>query len=82
MTNCRKQHPRQCKAIDQAAAALITDLKRRGLLDETLIVWGGEFGRTPVAQGASNAHWGRDHHPHGFSMFMAGGGIQPGVSYG
>ena len=58
-------------------AALIQDLKRRGMLDETLLVWGGEFGRTPMAQGD-----GRDHHMKGFSIFMAGGGIKPGVTYG
>lgn len=78
----QENHSRQCRAIDQAAAALIKDLKRRGLLDETLVIWGGEFGRTPVAQGSSPTDWGRDHHPHGFTMFMAGGGIRPGVSYG
>jgi hypothetical protein len=75
-------HERQCKAIDQGVAALILDLKRRGLLDETLVIWGGEFGRTPVAQGGSKDEWGRDHHPHGFTMFMAGGGIRGGVTYG
>ena len=58
--------------------ALITDLKQRGMLDETLIVWAGEFGRTPMSQGGS----GRDHHNHGFSIWMAGGGIRPGVTYG
>ena len=65
------------KEVDQATAALITDLKQRGMLDDTLIVWGGEFGRTPMAQGS-----GRDHHIRGFSMFMAGGGIRGGVTYG
>ncbi|MBI1320064.1 MAG: DUF1501 domain-containing protein [Candidatus Hydrogenedens sp.] len=63
--------------VDQASAALVTDLKQRGMLDETLVVWGGEFGRTPMAQGD-----GRDHHIKGFSMWMAGGGIKPGISYG
>jgi hypothetical protein len=62
-------------------AALIKDLRDRGLLDETLVIWGGEFGRTPVAQGEGDK-WGRDHHPHGFTMWMAGGGIRGGVSYG
>jgi uncharacterized protein DUF1501 len=72
-----------CKSADQATAALITDLKQRGMLDETLIVWGGEFGRTPMAQGdVSNLKAGRDHHIKGFSMFLAGGGIKPGMSYG
>ncbi len=63
--------------VDQASAALVTDLKQRGMLDDTLIIWGGEFGRTPMAQGN-----GRDHHIKGFSCWMAGGGIKPGMSYG
>ena len=63
--------------VDQGAAALIKDLKRRGMLDETLIVWGGEFGRTPMAQGN-----GRDHHIKGFSVWMAGGGIKGGATHG
>jgi hypothetical protein len=72
-----------CKSADQATAALITDLKQRGMLDDTLIVWGGEFGRTPMAQGdVSKPRAGRDHHIKGFSMFLAGGGIKPGMSYG
>ena len=65
------------KLVDQASAALIMDLKQRGMLDETLVVWGGEFGRTPMAQGD-----GRDHHIKGFSLWMAGGGIKPGMTYG
>jgi uncharacterized protein (DUF1501 family) len=65
------------KEVDQASAALITDLKQRGMLDDTLVIWGGEFGRTPMAQGN-----GRDHHIKGFSIWMAGGGIKPGISYG
>jgi hypothetical protein len=65
------------KEVDQATAALITDLQQRGMLEDTLIIWGGEFGRTPMAQGS-----GRDHHIRGFSLFMAGGGIKPGSSYG
>jgi hypothetical protein len=65
------------KEVDQGAAALIKDLKRRGMLDETLVVYGGEFGRTPMAQGS-----GRDHHIKGFSMWLAGGGVKPGFSYG
>jgi uncharacterized protein (DUF1501 family) len=64
--------------MDRPVAGLITDLKQRGLLDETLVLWGGEFGRTPVAQGRD----GRDHNPHGFTMFMAGGGVKPGIQYG
>ncbi len=64
-------------------AALITDLKQRGMLDDTLVVWGGEFGRTPMAQGDVNgADAGRDHHIRGFSMWLAGGGIKPGITYG
>ena len=72
---------RQCRGVDQAMAALITDLKRRGLLEETLVMWGGEFGRTPIAQG-DGVDYGRDHHPHGFCMWLAGGGIRPGMTYG
>jgi hypothetical protein len=72
-----------CKSADQATAALITDLKQRGMLDETLVIWGGEFGRTPMAQGdVTKPKAGRDHHIRGFSMFLAGGGIKPGISYG
>lgn len=67
----------RCKDIDQGAAALINDLKQRGMLDDTLVIWGGEFGRTPMSQGS-----GRDHHTKSGSMFMAGGGIQGGVTYG
>ena len=63
--------------VDQSTAALISDLKQRGLLEDTLILWGGEFGRTPMGQGT-----GRDHHILAFSVFMAGGGVKPGVSYG
>jgi uncharacterized protein (DUF1501 family) len=73
----------QCQDIDQPCAALITDLKRRGLLDDTLVVWGGEFGRTTYSQGTLTAtNYGRDHHPRCFSMWMAGGGMRPGVTYG
>ena len=75
------QHPERCRAVDQPIAALISDLKQRGLLDETLVVWGGEFGRTPMAQGSGNG-FGRDHHPHGFTVWMAGGGIRPGIVHG
>ena len=69
---------KRCPAMDQAAAALIRDLKRRGLLDETLVVWGGEFGRTPVSESGT----GRDHNPYGFTMWMAGGGIKGGIIHG
>ncbi len=79
--NLVKEHTRQCLGIDRAVAALITDLKQRGLLDETLVIWGGEFGRTPIAQGGGG-NYGRDHHPHGFCMWLAGGGIKPGMTYG
>jgi uncharacterized protein (DUF1501 family) len=74
---------RQCKETDQASAALITDLKQRGMLDDTLVVWGGEFGRTNYSQGKlSTSSFGRDHHPRCFSLWMAGGGIKPGISFG
>jgi uncharacterized protein (DUF1501 family) len=65
------------QAVDQATAALIKDLKQRGMLDDTLILWGGEFGRTPMGQGT-----GRDHHILSFSVFIAGGGVKPGITYG
>lgn len=76
---------KKCRQTDQAVAALILDLKQRGLLDETLVVWGGEFGRTPMAEnreGLKNAFKGRDHHVEAFTMWMAGGGIKPGISHG
>jgi len=69
-----------CKLTDQPVAALLSDLKQRGLLEETLIIWGGEFGRTPMFQGKGGP--GRDHHIKGFSMWLAGGGVKPGISYG
>jgi hypothetical protein len=74
----------QCKDTDQPSAALIQDLKQRGLLDKTLVVWGGEFGRTPFIQGslADRKTWGRDHHPYAFTTWMAGGGVKPGISFG
>jgi len=75
--------PMQTKDVDQACAALIKDLKRTGLLDETLVIWGGEFGRTVYCQGAlSRENYGRDHHPRCFTIWMAGGGIKPGITYG
>jgi hypothetical protein len=70
---------KNCKNTDQASAALVKDLKQRGLLDETLVVWGGEFGRTPMVQGGSD---GRDHHPNCFTMWLAGGGVKPGMTMG
>ena len=74
----------QCRDTDQSSAALVRDLEQRGLLDETLVIWGGEFGRTPFLQGDINnrPRWGRDHHPYAFTIWMAGGGIKPGTSYG
>ena len=74
----RANHGHNARAVDQPIAGLLTDLKSRGLLDETLVVWTGEFGRTPFAQGRD----GRDHNPYGFSMWMAGGGIKGGTVYG
>jgi hypothetical protein len=70
---------KNCKNTDQASAALVKDLKQRGLLDSTLVAWGGEFGRTPMVQGGSD---GRDHHPNCFTMWLAGGGIKPGLTMG
>jgi hypothetical protein len=71
--------PKQCRDIDQAQAGLVTDLKQRGLLDDTLVIWGGEFGRTVYGQGGLQADYGRDHHGRCFSLWLAGGGIKPGV---
>ncbi|MDR3636446.1 MAG: DUF1501 domain-containing protein, partial [Isosphaeraceae bacterium] len=71
-------HGKLCARSDKPVAALITDLKRRGLLDETLVIWGGEFGRTPMSEKTD----GRDHNPYGFSMFLAGGGVRPGLTFG
>ena len=73
----------QAKDVDQASAALVMDLKQRGLLDETLVIWGGEFGRTSYTQGElTKDNYGRDHHPRCFTVWMAGGGIKPGIVYG
>jgi uncharacterized protein (DUF1501 family) len=69
---------RKAREVDQASAALVKDLKQRGMLDDTLVIWGGEFGRTPM----SEKDRGRDHHMKAFSLWMAGGGIRPGVTYG
>jgi uncharacterized protein (DUF1501 family) len=78
-----KQLAARCKETDQASAALVTDLKQRGLLDDTLVVWGGEFGRTVYCQGGlGKDNYGRDHHPRCFSMWLAGGGIKGGTTYG
>ncbi|MFN7290873.1 MAG: DUF1501 domain-containing protein [Pirellula sp.] len=74
--------PKQCKDIDQAQSALVTDLKQRGLLEDTLVIWGGEFGRTVYSQGSLQDDYGRDHHGRCFSMWMAGGGMKPGTVVG
>jgi hypothetical protein len=77
-------HTANCKATDQASAALVKDLKARGLLDETLVIWGGEFGRTPMVESnvALGRSLGRDHHPQAFTMWLAGGGVKAGLTYG
>ena len=76
--NLKKGHEDNARAVDQPIAALLQDLRQRGMLDETLVVWAGEFGRTPFAQGAN----GRDHNQYGFTVWMAGGGVKPGIIYG
>jgi uncharacterized protein (DUF1501 family) len=76
-------HVGQCRDMDQASYGLVTDLKQRGLLDDTLVLWGGEFGRTVFCQGPlSRESYGRDHHPRCFTMWLAGGGIRPGIVHG
>jgi uncharacterized protein (DUF1501 family) len=77
-SNLRGGHEDNARAVDQPIGALLQDLSQRGLLDETLVVWSGEFGRTPFAQGSD----GRDHNPFGFSLWLAGGGIKGGTIYG
>jgi len=77
-TDIETKHPALCRAVDQPVAGLLADLKSRGLLDETLVIWGGEFGRTPMSEKGD----GRDHNPTGFTMWMAGGGVQGGRTYG
>ena len=79
--NLKSNHTDMCAQTDVPIAGLLTDLKRRGLLESTLVVWGGEFGRTPTVQ-EGEAEPGRDHHPEGFTMWMAGGGVKPGFRYG
>ena len=82
-SNLPNQIHGQCKDVDQPSAALVRDLKQRGLLDETLVIWGGEFGRTVYSQGAlTRDNYGRDHHGRCFTLWMAGGGIKPGITYG
>jgi hypothetical protein len=78
--NLRNGLIKNCQVTDRASAALIADLKQRGLLDETIVIWGGEFGRTPMVQGGGDD--GRDHHPNAFTMWLAGGGIRAGVTLG
>ena len=73
-----KGHTKNAAEVDKPIAGFLQDLKARGLLDDTLVVWGGEFGRTPTAQGGD----GRDHNPHGFTMWLAGGGVKRGIAYG
>lgn len=81
--NLPEQIEKQARDVDQATAALIMDLKQRGLLDDTLVIWGGEFGRTNYSQGTlTDMNYGRDHHPRCFTMFMAGGGVRPGFTFG
>ena len=77
-----RAHPASCRTVDQPAAALVTDLKQRGLLDDTLVIFGTEFGRTSFAQGALKGAYGRDHHGGNFAVWMAGGGIKRGITYG
>ena len=75
--------PKKCIEVDQPCAALVRDLKERGLLDSTLVIWGGEFGRTPMNEARGGSTFlGRDHHPHAFSMWIAGGGVKPGIVFG
>jgi hypothetical protein len=82
-TDLPRELSSQCRDTDQASAALVTDLKRRGLLEDTLIIWGGEFGRTNYSQGAlTRDNYGRDHHPRCFTVWLAGAGVKPGMSYG
>jgi hypothetical protein len=78
--NLKKDLRKNCLDTDKAAAALVKDLKQRGLLDDTIVIWGGEFGRTPMVQGGGDD--GRDHHPNAFTMWLAGGGIKPGLTLG
>ncbi len=78
----KENHDIHCPEVDQPMAGLIKDLKRRGMLDSTLVVWGGEFGRLPISQKSEHGNIGRDHNPRGFCMWMAGGGVKGGVSHG
>jgi hypothetical protein len=81
--NLTGEMPLQAQDADRTSAALVMDLKQRGLLDETLVIWGGEFGRTNYCQGNLDAkNYGRDHHPRAYTIWMAGGGVKPGITYG
>jgi len=81
--NLPNEFSKQAMDVDQASAALVLDLKQRGMLDDTLVIWGGEFGRTNYCQGRFRPdNYGRDHHPRSFSIWMAGGGVKKGISYG
>jgi uncharacterized protein (DUF1501 family) len=81
--NLPNEMEKQAKDVDQASAALVLDLKQRGLLEDTLVIWGGEFGRTNYCQGRFRPdNYGRDHHPRSFSIWMAGGGVKQGFTYG
>src|SRR4029079_815554 len=77
-SNLRKDHASNAQEVDKPIAGLLTDLKKLGLLQDTLLLWGGEFGRTPTSEGND----GRDHNPHGFTVWMAGGGVKGGITYG
>jgi uncharacterized protein (DUF1501 family) len=79
-SNLRKGHEKNAKEVDRPIAGLLTDLKARGLLQDTLVLWGGEFGRTPTVEGGGND--GRDHNPEGFTVWLAGGGVKGGFRYG
>ena len=75
--------PKKCKEVDRPIAALLTDLKQRGLMDDTLVIWGGEFGRTAMNEERNGSKFlGRDHHPHCFTIWLAGAGIKPGITFG
>jgi hypothetical protein len=78
-SNLKREHERNAREVDKPIAGLLTDLKQRGMLKDTLVLWGGEFGRTPTAQGGND---GRDHNPHGYTMWLAGGGVKAGFSFG
>ena len=80
MANLVADLKKNCRDTEQACAALVKDLKQRGMLDDTLVIWGGEFGRTPMVQGGGRD--GRDHHPNAFTMWLAGGGTKPGITLG